>query len=222
MLIVALECSTKLASIAIFQGETHVASCDFITSFGARLNPSLLASGLLSKHGLSFNNVELYAVSIGPGSYSGLRTAIATIQGFAIPSNTPILPICTADVMAYQIQQKFFYEQGRLITILGDARRKQIWYRTYRIEQDAILPINDFALINYSDVYQIPASYLAGPDMDKLAPILKEGISNNHYLQETPEYPLATTLGLLANKYISQKTLDNQIKPIPIYMHSAV
>jgi tRNA threonylcarbamoyl adenosine modification protein YeaZ len=224
MLIIAIECSTKLASIAIFQDANQLAFESRATTPGKSINLPSTINKIIDNNGLSFDDIELYALSIGPGSYSGLRTAIATTQGLALPSSTPIFSVCSADVIAYQIYQKKLTPQHRQITILGDARRAQIWYRTYKVEEENLSPINDFSLLNYSDCSKIPPSYIASPDMDKLAPLLNKNISQEHTLQETPEYPLATTVALLANKAY-KKEGEVSTKPeriLPIYMHPAV
>ena len=84
MVILALDTTTKAGSYALWRGDALVEQRpgDAARTHAERL-PGDLAD-LLAAHGLTVKDVDLYAVASGPGSFTGLRVGVATIQGLAL------------------------------------------------------------------------------------------------------------------------------------------
>src|SRR5689334_21377008 len=59
---------------------------------------------LLRSAGLAAADVEAYAVTLGPGSFTGVRVGISTVQGLALASGRPCLGVSTLDLLARQIE----------------------------------------------------------------------------------------------------------------------
>ena len=62
-----------------------------------------LCERLLSDCSLTLQDVDCYAVSVGPGSYTGLRIGIAAVQGLAMAQDTPCIGVSTLEAMACRI-----------------------------------------------------------------------------------------------------------------------
>ena len=73
-------------------------------SHGEQLPGQLMA--MLDDEGVALHDVDLFAVSIGPGSFTGLRVGIATIQGLALASGKPVVPVSTFDALAWQARAR--------------------------------------------------------------------------------------------------------------------
>lgn len=67
--------------------------------------PGLL-DGLLGKSGVQISGIQKIGIVTGPGSYSGLRGAIAFVQGLALPRRIPTIPFHTLDVIADEIRSR--------------------------------------------------------------------------------------------------------------------
>lgn len=71
---------------------------------GARLPGALRA--LLGRHGMTTADVERYAVALGPGSFTGLRVGIATVQGLALVHGRPVVGITVLDALVETAAQR--------------------------------------------------------------------------------------------------------------------
>src|SRR6266513_3397931 len=91
----------------------------------AWLHPAL--EEILYKNGITMKDVEAVAVSIGPGSYTGLRVGLATAKGLCYAMNIPIITISTLEMMAYAVKD----EAADLICPLIDARRMEVFAVVY-------------------------------------------------------------------------------------------
>ena len=83
MVLLALDTTTAAGSVALWRdGLIEEQPGDPARSHAERLPGELAA--LLARHGCTTNDVDRYAVASGPGSFTGLRVGIATVQGLAL------------------------------------------------------------------------------------------------------------------------------------------
>jgi tRNA threonylcarbamoyladenosine biosynthesis protein TsaB len=97
--ILAVETVTRRGSLALLTGDRSVARAgDDVRTHGERLPGDAIA--LLAEYGLTINDVDLFAVVQGPGSFTGLRIGMAAVQGFALPHDRHVVAVPTLDAMA--------------------------------------------------------------------------------------------------------------------------
>ena len=85
---------------------------------------------LLQKENLTPKNLDAIAVTIGPGSYTGLRIGLATAKGLCYALNIPLITIGTLEMMAhYAIQEK--NNEDYLYCPMIDARRMEVFAAIY-------------------------------------------------------------------------------------------
>jgi tRNA threonylcarbamoyl adenosine modification protein YeaZ len=112
VIILALDSTTPSGSIGLGlpDGSIDTREGDASRSWGERLPGDLMS--LLRAHGVRLVDVDLFAVASGPGSLTGLRVGIATIQGCAMAADRPVAAISALDVLA---------EHGRNVLGAGEA-----------------------------------------------------------------------------------------------------
>lgn len=143
MKILAIDTSTSFASVAIAVDEQVVAESLLNTNrtLSARLVPEI--ERLLTTAGLSFDDIDVFASSIGPGSFTGVRGGIATIQGLALATGTPCAGFSSLALLA----MNFSLSPMPVCTLL-DARKSEVYAALYDcssaipspIISDSVLP----------------------------------------------------------------------------------
>ena len=129
-IILAADTSTATNSVALCHdtvvlAETVVAAGRLHSE---RLIPTI--DWLLKEAGLTLAGVELLAVAIGPGSFTGLRIGAATWKGLALANGLPLAGVPTLDAMTRLCP---FPPRGYLATVL-DARMKEVFAAVYRLD----------------------------------------------------------------------------------------
>lgn len=126
MNILAIDTSTSLASIAIAVNERVVAESVVNTdrTLSARLLPEI--ERLLITAGLSVSDIDIFASSIGPGSFTGVRGGVATIQGLALATGKPCAGFSSLAMMAMN-----FSLATNLVCPMLDARKSELYAALY-------------------------------------------------------------------------------------------
>lgn len=136
MKVLALETATKAGSIAIadedaFIGEVRL---DVSTAHAERVMDSII--WLLKSSNVSIAEIDAFAVSIGPGSFTGLRIGLSTIKGIAFSTKKPIVPVPTLDAMARRLP----FSSCDICPML-DARKNEVYTALYRWEKNACVKL---------------------------------------------------------------------------------
>jgi tRNA threonylcarbamoyladenosine biosynthesis protein TsaB len=126
VLILAVESATTAASVALLRGEELVAelACDGPGAVSERLLPAIDA--LLRDAKVELAAVEAFAVSVGPGSFTGLRVGLATVVGLAFGGERPAAAVPTLRALAHPA-----LEGSGPVAALLDARRGEVYAAVY-------------------------------------------------------------------------------------------
>lgn len=100
---------------------------------------------LLTRRGLTTSDLDLYAVTAGPGAFTGVRLGLTAVKGLAEVHDKPLVPVSTLEVLAFSAA----FSPSRAYTTLApvlDARRGQVFAALYKVDQteaavfDPIIP----------------------------------------------------------------------------------
>jgi tRNA threonylcarbamoyladenosine biosynthesis protein TsaB len=135
MRILALDTTTRAGSVALIEDDRIVDErCgDTARTHAARLPAEVTA--IVEAHHLGLVDIDLYAVAPGPGSFTGLRIGIATIQGLALVHRRRVAAIPALDALAHM--GSVDAPPGRLIAAWMDARRHEVFAALYRVTDAA-------------------------------------------------------------------------------------
>ena len=100
MITLALDTSTRTGSCAVLRGDDVLAEVpgDPRASHAERLPADLMT--VLERARLALADVDVFAVATGPGSFTGLRVGIATMQGLALAAARPLVGVSALDALA--------------------------------------------------------------------------------------------------------------------------
>jgi tRNA threonylcarbamoyladenosine biosynthesis protein TsaB len=93
------------------------------------------AEQLLAEAGIGKSQLDAIAVGIGPGAFTGVRLAVALVQGIALALDKPVLPISTLSALAMQGADQ---KTGRILAAI-DARMGEIYCAEFRLEEDGLV-----------------------------------------------------------------------------------
>ncbi len=122
MRILSVDTSNPLASVAVTVDEKVLAETVFNTdrTLSARLIPEI--ERLLTIAGLTINDIDLFACSVGPGSFTGVRAGVATVQGLALATGKPCVGFSTLALLASNLPLAAYP-----VCCLLDARKSEIY-----------------------------------------------------------------------------------------------
>lgn len=128
MKILALDTSGPNCSVAVID-ETKVIA-NFNLNIGTTHSQILLplVDELSKFSNLTLNDIDVFACSVGPGSFTGLRIGIATIKGFAISLNKPVISIPSLTGLAYNVPTF----DGIVCTVL-DAKNDNVYSALFNV-----------------------------------------------------------------------------------------
>jgi tRNA threonylcarbamoyladenosine biosynthesis protein TsaB len=127
MKILAIDTSTPVGSIALMQGE--VLRAQYILNISATHNQRLLPGidRILVDIGWTLDDLDALAVSLGPGSFTGLRIGMSIVKGLAWATGKPLAGVPTLDALAANIAPAPY----PICSVL-DARKGEIYAALYR------------------------------------------------------------------------------------------
>lgn len=155
MKILAVECSAGPASVAITDNGNVIAE-DF-KNLNLTHSETLLpmVEGVLKKVALTLDDIDAYAISAGPGSFTGIRIGIALIKGLALPKKAPVAAVSTLYAMA-----TLYKDTDCILCCCMDARCNQVYNALFKISKGSITRLTeDRALLCEELIKELKADY---------------------------------------------------------------
>ncbi len=133
MKILAIECSAVPASCAVIENGRIIASAfsDVKITHSQTLMP--MAESVLASSELTLNDIDSFAVAVGPGSFTGIRIGIAAVKGMAAPLGKPVYAVSTLEGMAHM-----FTDTDCTLCCVMDARCNQVYNALFDIKGGVI------------------------------------------------------------------------------------
>lgn len=130
MIILGIETATMMGGVALLNEEKLISeyTLNVRMTHTARLMPAL--DRILKDSSIDKGEIDGIAISIGPGSFTGLRIGLATAKGLALGLGIPLVGVPTLDALARNIP----FAMYQLCPVL-DARKSEIYYSLFRYDQ---------------------------------------------------------------------------------------
>ena len=133
MLILAMDSTAVAASVALLDNGAPLAA--FHLNNGNTHSETLLpmAESVLRCTGKTVNDIDLFAVSAGPGSFTGVRIGVATVKGLAFGKGKPCVGVSTLEALAENL-----VPTGGLLCPVMNARRGQVYNALFHVENGVL------------------------------------------------------------------------------------
>lgn len=133
MKLLALETSSDLEGVAVLADNRILVNCQLRVQAGHSQKLLSLIDRSLSQAGLGIEDIDCLAVSLGPGSFTGLRIGLATAKGICLAQGIPLVGIPTLDGLALGGSLSSFP-----VCPLLDARREEVYAALYGREKGSL------------------------------------------------------------------------------------
>ena len=213
MKILALDSTAIAASVALCEDEALLG--EFTIQNGNTHSETLLplAESALKFFSLTTEDIDLFAVSVGPGSFTGVRIGVATAKGLAFGREKPCVGVSTLEALA----ENLTVAEGLICPVMN-ARRSQVYTALFRSENGKttrLMPDSAMAITELDALlaqYDEPV-YLVGDGYDITASLLKHPIHNTpHRLRPQSAYSVAQVAKRLYEQ--GYATTDSLLAPI--------
>lgn len=221
MLILAIDSTAVAASVALLSDGAPLAA--FHLNNGNTHSETLLpmAESVLRCTGKTVNDIDLFAVSAGPGSFTGVRIGVATVKGLAFGKGKPCVGVSTLEALAENL-----VPTGGLLCPVMNARRGQVYNALFRVENGALTRLcPDRAL----SVEELEAELLTYSELVTLCGDGAEPVKNSFTKCDVALPPLtlieqnAVSVALCAARMAKEgrTCTDEELKPVYLRMPQA-
>ena len=148
MKVLGIETATRTGGVALLREKGVIA--EYTSNIEVTHSERLMAhvDRLLADTGVALMDIDAFAVSIGPGSFTGLRIGIATVKGLAFTTGKPVVAVPTLKALAWNV-----LSAGYPVCPLLDAKKKEVYAAIYRPDdgdlaammRESVLPIETLA-----------------------------------------------------------------------------
>lgn len=147
MRILGIETATKTGSVAVVSEQGVIA--EYTLNIELTHSERLMSTvdRVLTDTGIVVSDLDGFAVSIGPGSFTGLRIGLSAVKGLALVTNKPVVPVPTLKALAWNLPYS-----KHLICPLLDAKKKEVYAAVYRSEDKDLVRVMPETAISLKDL----------------------------------------------------------------------
>lgn len=219
MKILAVNTSSKICAVAILEDNKVIDEIKLDNGKTHSENLMPIIKEILDKNNLTLKDMNLIAVSVGPGSFTGIRIGIATIKPMAEVYNLPVASVTSLETLARNIENK---EKDFTIISLIDARNNQVYAgffdTEYNLKEDEIAEDIDEVLKKagkYSKIIFVGDGAIIHKEK------IEENLKNRNIIFAKENNQSAINTGKIGYKKFLEKNLKNADTILPIYLRKS-
>lgn len=217
MRILAVDTSTMMSSISILEDDKIIAdsSINQEETHSEMLVP--LIKRMLDDLKIKANDIDLFAIAKGPGSFTGLRIGMTSLKAMAQALDIPIIGVSTLKGMAYSIMN-----DGYVLAII-DARGKRYFAGLYKWNNDQLeMQFEEIIEENELEerIQEIDRITIVGEAISKLPNKIKE-FSNVKLSHPGLNNGISRNIAVLAKEKYEKGEIDNTFNITPNYLRKS-
>ena len=219
MKILGIDTATPFLALGIVEDEKVLSELRFNAgqTHAQILLPNI--DRVLNEASLKLDELDGIAISIGPGSFTGLRIGLATAKGLCFASGKPLISVPTLDGLVYS-QRSSPYP---LVPIL-DAKKNEVYSAIYNSKDGEIKRVSDYWVTSIEKlVAKIPEEVIfLGLGLE----VFKESLrtlcgEKAHFLEDENNLPRGTAIAFLGLEKFIKSQFEDLDKVEPLYLRSS-
>lgn len=219
MRILAVETATMLGGVAIMD-ESEGLVAEVRLNIRATHSERLMIEidSVLRHAGMKIADIDVFGVSIGPGSFTGLRIGLSTIKGFSYATGKPVVSVPTLEAFAWN----FPYSMHPVCTML-DARKKEIYAAVFRWTGEGFERMVEETSVRPAELLRILSGpvLFAGEGALIYKDFLTQAADNAMFAPPQWMVPSPSNVALLGLKKAKAGEFSNPISLVPFYIRKS-
>ena len=226
MIVLGIETAATVCAAAVVDGGVVLSERSLTEPHIHSERLMRLIDDAIATTGLEIEKLEGIAVSIGPGSFTGLRIGLSVAKGLAYAADKPILPIPTLEALAWRAFGSGLAHECDMLLPMLDARRAEVYLAGYRVdgeELNEMIPPSAVVLSQLQRVLPAAGRIVAvGDGVEKFQQFLLESNPDYHTRIAIPTSAnilcRASTIGLLGEKRLMRGEVADLASLEPLYV----
>lgn len=219
MIVLAFDTSSKTASVAVLNNNDTV--YEKILDAGLNHSETILPAidRALKDSNLKINEIDLFACTLGPGSFTGVRISVSTIKGMMLATSKPAVGVSTLAAIALNVSHT-----EKLICAVMDAGRGQVYTATFRYDKESLLrQLTQEINIDpqHISVETNDEVICVGEGALKYAELILKNNKNILIDKNIDNYVKASAVGILGVEKYQRGELLNPDNCVPVYLRQS-
>ncbi len=154
MRILAVDTSAVCASVAVTEDGKILSESSINTGLTHSRTLMPMIDSVLKNGEISLESIDLFACSVGPGSFTGIRIGVAAIKGLCDALEKKCVPVSTLEALAYNLT-------GRSCTAVSvmDARCNQVYCGIFKVEGEKVTRLSEDMAIKIDELAEMLKNY---------------------------------------------------------------
>ncbi|MBX9634639.1 MAG: tRNA (adenosine(37)-N6)-threonylcarbamoyltransferase complex dimerization subunit type 1 TsaB [Magnetospirillum sp.] len=210
MKVLALDSATSACSAALWQDGVVVAQRFAEMARGQSEVLVPMVAEVMAEAGLGFADLDLLAVTVGPGAFTGIRIGLATARALALAAAKPLAGIATPEAVAAAIPHA--ERAGRSVLVVLDSRREEVWVQAFTADLVAVAEPAALLPLDAARVLAGPV-VVAGDAAHLVVPLMADAV-----MASSAGAPHAAQVAALAARRWAE---GSALAPEPLYLRPA-
>ncbi len=221
MRVLAIDTSSRVLGVAVLDEDGREAELNY--NFELRHTSHLIPTikNVLKFAGLELKDIDAYCVSVGPGSFTGLRIGVSSIKALAFADKKKVIAVPSLDVLAYNISNT-----GDTICVIVDAKKEKLYACFYEYKTAVLKKISPALLIGYRDLLDRISKIkndilLVGDGIEKLIAHSSELKASKIKIADKEFWwPRAINVARIGLKMLKKGDVVKKVDSlVPVYLH---
>jgi tRNA threonylcarbamoyladenosine biosynthesis protein TsaB len=205
--ILAIDTTMGACSVALLKNNTLLAEMTEIRARGhvERLLPMI--DELCEEAQFNFKELNILAVTVGPGTFAGVRIGLSVAKGIALALDIPIIPVTSLQAIAFDYANNNF-EISDNVTVCVDTRRGEFYMQSFNVENGSICEIDAGEAIPLTVISE---------KVNGAADVIGSGagfIEGQNTNKEKYQYPRAAMIAKFAASHLYNKMYADKVSPL--------
>jgi tRNA threonylcarbamoyladenosine biosynthesis protein TsaB len=217
--ILSIDTATPIAALAVTDDDRPLAELSIDAGAKRGEVMALKVDEMLKGLGLEPADLEAYAVGIGPGSFTGLRSSLAFIKGLALANPGPVAGVSTLHALAMNGADY----SGPVLPVI-DAKKGEVFTALFRSDDSGVVEreSDDAAIApeRLSEMVEGPV-LLLGDGIKRYSEVIEKALPQAVIAPESMWHPRASLIAALALPRLRKGDSDPVHSLVPVYVRSS-